>query len=157
MCFDCKEAEGLFGVYNGILDRKNRLRVVRSKDDGQAKGNNMNWYVKVLKNYTVFDGRARRTEYWMFFLINVLVYGGLFAIDTVLGSAGLLSMVYNLAVFLPSIAVAVRRLHDTNRSGWWLLIGLLPIVGFIVLVVFLAKEGDLEENQFGSNPKAAEV
>ncbi|MBT2378224.1 hypothetical protein AMK21_06890 [Streptomyces sp. CB00316] len=114
----------------------------------------MNWYVDVLKNYAGFSGRARRKEYWMFALFNFLigivlsVIGG--AIDTQVPY-----YIYLLAVFIPSLAVGVRRLHDTSRSGWWLLIALVPLVGFIVLIVFLASEGKQEPNQYGTNPKLA--
>jgi uncharacterized membrane protein YhaH (DUF805 family) len=121
----------------------------------------MTWYVEVLKKYAVFKGRARRKEYWYFVLFNTLITIVLGTIDgvTELVSAeagiGLLSGLYTLAVLVPSIAVSVRRLHDTNRSGWWLLISLVPLVGPIVLLVFLVLDSQPGENQYGSNPKAA--
>lgn len=132
----------------------------------------MNWYTKVLKQYVDFSGRARRTEYWMFTLFNVvisivlavvdgLVFGtGSFSAMSGAGSVGfsanlgVLGTIYTLAVLLPSLAVGVRRLHDTNRSGWWLLIGLVPIVGAIVLLVFFATEGTRGANSHGPDPKA---
>ena len=108
----------------------------------------MHWYLDVLKKYAVFSGRARRTEYWMFFLFNVII-------SLVLGFlAAILSNLYALAVLIPGLAVSVRRLHDTNRSGWWLLISLVPIVGIIVLIVFLVSDGQANDNQYGPNPKA---
>ncbi|NUK01020.1 DUF805 domain-containing protein [Streptomyces lunaelactis] len=113
----------------------------------------MNWYVDVLKKYAVFSGRARRQEYWMFFLFNVGISIVLAILDAVLGTS-ILQLIYAVAVFLPSLGVAVRRLHDTDRSGWWLLIGLVPLVGFIILIVFLASEGKAHENAHGPNPKA---
>ncbi len=113
----------------------------------------MNWYIAVLKNYAGFSGRARRTEYWMFFLISAIVSIVLGAVEGVLGSPGVLSTLYSLAVLVPGLAVAVRRLHDTNRSGWWLLIGLIPIIGVIVLLVFTVQDSLMSENQYGPNPK----
>ncbi len=113
----------------------------------------MEWYTKVLKNYVTFSGRARRKEYWMFFLFNFII-SIVFGIVT--GIIGLpeLAYLYSLAVLLPSIAVGVRRLHDTGRSGWWLLIGLVPLIGAIVLIIFFVQDS-LEENQYGDNPKLA--
>lgn len=115
-----------------------------------VKSNNifMRYYVDVLKNYVKFDGRARREEYWFFTLFSFLV-----AVVLTLISAGTLDIIYSLAVFLPSLAVAARRLHDTNRSAWWLLIGLIPLIGIIVLIVFFVFDSDKEENRFGLSPK----
>jgi uncharacterized membrane protein YhaH (DUF805 family) len=115
----------------------------------------MNWYLDVLKKYAVFTGRARRQEYWMFILFNFIAYLILGFVEGLLGLTGVISSLYGLAVLLPSIGVGIRRLHDTNRSGWWLLIGLVPCVGFIVLIVFFAQDGTPGDNQYGPNPKAA--
>ena len=133
----------------------------------------MNWYVKALKQYVDFSGRARRREYWMFVLVNVVIVIVLSVIDTLLGtggfratagggsfyaanSLGLLSGLYTLAVLLPSIAVTVRRLHDTDRSGWWILLGFIPIIGGIILLVFYVLEGTRGPNRFGPDPKGIE-
>jgi len=115
----------------------------------------MNWYLEVLKKYAVFNGRARRKEYWMFFLINLIITCVLYFIEILAGGPGVVGGLYELAVLLPYIAVGVRRLHDTNRSGWWLLIGLIPVIGTIVLIVFLVQDSQPGENQYGPNPKAA--
>jgi uncharacterized membrane protein YhaH (DUF805 family) len=115
----------------------------------------MNWYIEVLKKYTVFDGRAHRTEYWMFVLFNVIITIVLGLIDRLVGISGVLSGIYGLAVLIPGIAVAIRRLHDTNRSGWWLLISLVPAIGTIVLIVFMVQDSQPDTNQYGPNPKAA--
>jgi uncharacterized membrane protein YhaH (DUF805 family) len=120
----------------------------------------VSWYLEVLKNYAVFDGRARRTEYWMFFLISLVISVVLILIDRLIGTFtyqagfGLLQGLYSLAVLIPSIAVTVRRLHDTGRSGWWILIALIPFIGGLVLLVFMVLDSQPGENQYGPNPKA---
>ena len=119
----------------------------------------MQWYVEVIRRYSDFRGRARRTEYWMFTLVSVLVSVVLAFVDAVLdlevGGFGLLGLFYGLAVLLPSLAVGARRLHDTGRSGWWQLIQIVPVIGFIVLVVFLATDGHQGANTHGPDPRAA--
>ena len=95
----------------------------------------MDWYLNVLKNYFGFGGRARRKEYWMFILISVIISAILNVIQSVIGmEIPALSLIYSLAVLLPSIAVGVRRLHDGNRSGWWLLVALVPVVVIFYLI-----------------------
>jgi uncharacterized membrane protein YhaH (DUF805 family) len=113
----------------------------------------MNWYLSVLKNYAQFSGRARRTEYWMFVLVNLIISVGITVVEAMIGSPGYIGILYNLAVLIPSLAVGARRLHDTGRTGWWMLICLVPIIGIIVLFVFMAFDGDANENQYGINPK----
>lgn len=113
----------------------------------------MNWYLKVLKDYAKFTGRARRTEFWMFALINLLISLGLAVVGVIAGGRGVLQGLYALAVLIPSLAVSVRRLHDTNRSGWWMLIGLIPLIGAIVLLVFAVQDSQVGDNQYGPNPK----
>lgn len=112
----------------------------------------MSWYLAVLKNYVGFSGRARRTEYWMFFLVNIIISIILGIIDAIIHSQ-ILSLIYGLAVLLPSLAVGCRRLHDTDRTGWWLLIGLIPVIGAIVLIVFFCIAGDTGDNKYGPDPK----
>lgn len=118
----------------------------------------MNWYLDAWKNYINFNGRSRRTAYWMFVLFNFIAVILANVIDNVLGLAGEggygpLGTIYGLAVLLPGLALAIRRLHDTGRSGWWMLIGLVPIIGFIVLIVFFVQDSQPGTNQFGPNPK----
>lgn len=115
----------------------------------------MNWYVEVLKKYAVFDGRARRKEFWMFALINFIIGLVLGFLGGSANGPGALGVLYSLAVLIPYFAVSVRRLHDTGRSGWWLLIGLVPFIGFIVLLVFMVQDSKTGQNQYGANPKAA--
>ena len=122
----------------------------------------MNYYIDVIKKYVDFSGRARRKEYWMFVLFNGIISYVLGLIDKFAGfqitigdaSIGILSIIYALFILLPSLAVSVRRLHDIDKSGWMILIGLIPIVGSIILIVFNCKAGTVGENRFGSDPKA---
>jgi len=112
----------------------------------------MGWYLEVLKKYAVFSGRARRKEYWLFALFNFIFVFLLAITDGVLGltsdsGQGVLSTVYQLAVLIPSIAVGVRRMHDTDHRGWWLLV---PIVN----LVFSIREGTKGPNDYGPDPKA---
>ncbi len=115
----------------------------------------MHWYLDVLKKYAVFGGRARREEYWMFFLFNLIIGFVLVFVEGLVGGPGILVILYGLAVLIPGIAVSVRRLHDTDRSGWWLLIGLIPVIGIIVLLVFMIQDSKPGDNQYGSYPKGA--
>jgi uncharacterized membrane protein YhaH (DUF805 family) len=122
----------------------------------------MTWYTTVLKNYAGFGGRARRKEFWWFQLCQIVILLILFILDLRLGTTGsarpglgVLSGLYALGTFIPALAVEVRRLHDTGRSGWWVLFGLVPLVGPIVLLVFLLQDSHPGENQYGPNPKAA--
>jgi uncharacterized membrane protein YhaH (DUF805 family) len=116
----------------------------------------MNWYINAWKKYAIFSGRAGRQEYWYFVLFNILAYILLSIIAGAIGKIGasLLSL-YAVAVFLPGLAASVRRLHDTSRSGWWLLISAIPLVGPIVLLVFLVQESYAIDNQYGAIPRVA--
>lgn len=123
----------------------------------------MNWYMEALRKYATFTGRARRREYWFFQLFVALGMIAFALIDRVTGSfdpevgLGLLSGLFGLAMFVPNIAVSIRRLHDTDRSGWWLLLCFLPIIGIIVLLVFFVLDGTRGSNRFGENPKGGEA
>jgi uncharacterized membrane protein YhaH (DUF805 family) len=112
----------------------------------------MNWYLEVLKKYAVFRGRARRREYWYFVLFNLIISIILIIIDYMINSSILVTL-YSLGVLIPSIAVTVRRLHDTDRRGWWIFISLIPIIGAIVLLIFMVLDSQKGENRFGPNPK----
>jgi len=120
----------------------------------------MNWYIEVLKKYTEFSGRARRKEYWYFVLFNSIVSIILISIDSMVGTLnmeagyGVFSTIYSLAVFLPTLGVAIRRLHDIGKSGWWILIGFIPLIGAIVLIIFFVKDSQPGDSQYGPNPKA---
>ena len=117
----------------------------------------MHWYLEVLRKYATFSGRARRKEYWMFALINILIMLGLTIVEGTSGvtDGGVLSALYSLAVVIPSIAVTVRRLHDTGRSGWWILLPLIPVLGAFVLLVFTCLDSEPDTNRYGANPKTS--
>ncbi len=115
----------------------------------------MSWYLQVLKKYAVFSGRARRMEYWYFMLFNIIIAAVLSWIDNLVGTY-VLSGLYSLAVLLPEIGVGVRRLHDTGRSGWWLLIGLIPLIGTIILIIYFVYDSQEGTNQYGPSPKLVE-
>ena len=126
----------------------------------------MSWYIKVLKKYAVFSGRARRKEFWYFELFNFIIYIVLslpqillpllapsLSLILLLFGFGVLSFLYSLAVLIPSIAVTVRRLHDTGRSGWWIFIGLIPLVGGIILLIYMVSDSQAGTNLYGPSPK----
>lgn len=123
----------------------------------------MNWFFRCWEHYADFKGRARRKEYWMFILFNFIVVLILTILDSLLGwnisdlGLGALGLVYSLAALIPGLAVVVRRLHDIGKSGWYYLISLIPIVGFILILVWLCKDSEREANAWGPNPKQGEV
>jgi len=139
------------------------------------------WYFAALRKYAIFNGRSRRTEFWMFALINLLIVIGLGVVDFIYETPRL-ALIYGFAVLIPSLSVTVRRLHDTDRSGRWILIslvpvagwlsllffvglegrvrilsGLIPVIGSLVLVCFMGQEGKSERNQYGPDPKRLNV
>ncbi|MDP2991136.1 MAG: DUF805 domain-containing protein [Kiritimatiellota bacterium] len=123
----------------------------------------MNWYLAALKKYAEFSGRARRKEYWMFVLFNLIFSIVLSLLDQLFGTVskdiglGVCSGLYALAVLLPGLALSVRRLHDIGKRGWWLLIALIPHFGGIWLIVLLATASQQNTNQWGLNPKAGAI
>lgn len=117
----------------------------------------MTWYIRALKHYAEFSGRARRKEFWYFILFNTLFFVILAGIDIAIlgpgGGTGILSGIFLLGTLLPGLGVTVRRLHDTGRSGWWFCISLVPLIGSIVLLVFLVQDGTHGNNGYGIDPK----
>ena len=117
-------------------------------------------YAEVFKKALHFEGRATRKEYWLFYLINMLIYIILTLFDIMLGvysfesGFGLLSFIFILVVLLPSLAVTFRRLHDIGRSGWWFLINLIPLIGLIIFLIFMLLDSQEGENKYGLSPKA---
>ena len=120
----------------------------------------IDWATRPLKKYADFTGRAPRAEYWWFVLLYMVGFVVATIIDSVLGldamalTYGPVTILFALAILVPSLAVGARRLHDTDRSGWWLLIGLIPLIGAIVLLVFFVAEGTRGSNQYGEDPYA---
>lgn len=115
----------------------------------------MDWFKKGLRNYTNFSGRARRKEYWYFVLVQMGLVIIAMILDAIIfnSETGLFYIVVALGLFLPGLAVTIRRLHDTSRSGWWFLISILPLIGSIILLVFVASDTKLETNQWGPPAK----
>jgi uncharacterized membrane protein YhaH (DUF805 family) len=119
----------------------------------------MKWYLKVLRQFTDFEGRARRMEYWMFTLVNAVFILIAMSLDNILGLAGEFYMIgpiyvlYVLAMLLPSLAVGVRRLHDIGKSGWMMLISFIPLIGGIWLLILFVSDSQPGENEYGLNPK----
>lgn len=118
--------------------------------------------LEAVRKYAVFSGRARRKEYWMFVLLYAIAYVAGLVIDVAVGtfdqmaSIGVFSGLVTLGLLTPSIAVMVRRLHDTNRSGWWALMLFIPLIGGIAILVFMCLDGTHGDNRFGYDPKAEE-
>lgn len=116
------------------------------------------WYFKVLRNYVNFEGRARRKEFWYYTLCSFLIAVILVIIDKQMGTfnqqtgMGLLGQIYGVAVFLPALAVCVRRLHDIGKSGWMVLINLIPFIGFLIFIYLAARQGDEGANEYGPDP-----
>jgi len=123
----------------------------------------MEWYLAVLRDYATFSGRARRKEYWMFALFNMIFAIVAMVLDNVLGIAmaeigyGPIYGLYAVAMLVPGLAVGVRRLHDVGKSGWMMLIALIPIIGAIWLLVLMVSDSNPGENQYGLNPKEAAI
>ncbi|KPQ31861.1 MAG: putative membrane protein [Phormidesmis priestleyi Ana] len=122
----------------------------------------MDYYIKcITEKYVDFEGRASRSEFWYFVLFNFIaafvinIIGAI--LSNVIGVAAYLGALYSLATLVPNIAVAARRLHDTGRSGWWQLIGFIPLVGAIVLLIFFIQDSSFERNQYGPNPKGSGI
>jgi len=125
----------------------------------------MDWYINVLRNYVVLCGwavRPRRKEFWMFILVNIIFAFVLGVLDKMFGwqragGEGVLTTIYAILVFLPSWAVQFRRLHDTDRTAWWLLLLVIPVIGCLVIILFSCQDGTPGENRFGPDPKQNEM
>ncbi len=112
----------------------------------------MSWYLIVLKNYFNFSGRAHRQEYWMFVLFNAVFGIVLSGVDKLAGTGGIIFVLYFLAMLIPSISVQVRRLHDIGKSGWYILVALIPLAGPIWLLILLVTASQQNDNQYGQVP-----
>ena len=123
----------------------------------------MSWFILALRRYAVFSGRSQRAEFWFFMLLSTLIQVGLMVLDSTMGwvhqvkglENGVLSTIAMLALLVPTFSVGARRLHDIGKSGWWQLLILLPVLGFIILIFFWVREGQAGQNAYGNNPKLA--
>ncbi len=114
----------------------------------------MNYYLSVFKKYAVFGGRAQRAEYWYFFLFNLIISIVLGIVSVLISdNKNIIGFVYALAVLIPELAVSIRRLHDVGKSGWMILINLIPLVGFIWYIVLMVTDSNSGDNEYGPNPK----
>jgi uncharacterized membrane protein YhaH (DUF805 family) len=118
----------------------------------------MTWFLAAVRKYAVSRGRARRREYWMFVLVSLVLCFVLALLAAMAGvdsdqGATLVWLAYMAVLLLPGLAVSVRRLHDTGRSGWWVLVGIVPLLGALVLFVFHVQDGEPGENRYGRSPK----
>ena len=122
------------------------------------KESELNWFLDAIKKYAVFSGRAGRKEYWSFFFVYLIISIFTSVLDIIIGKfdmksgLGPISGAFYLATLLPALGIAIRRFHDTGRSGWWVLIIFVPIVGLIIYIVLLARAGDTGENNYGPVP-----
>ncbi|MEI9992908.1 MAG: DUF805 domain-containing protein [Rhizomicrobium sp.] len=115
----------------------------------------INWFMNVVtQHYFDFNGRARRAEFWWYVLVYVIAEVILGVLQSILGVGQALTSLFGLALFLPSLGVSVRRLHDIGRSGWWFLISVIPVVGWILIIYWYAQPGTVGANEFGADPKA---
>ena len=116
----------------------------------------MSWYIQAIKNYCNFSGRARRKEYWMFALISAVIASVLGIVDGIIG-INIFTSLYSLFIVIPELSLSFRRLHDIDKSAWWLLIVFVPVVGAIVLLLFSLKPGTIGANNYGDDPKATYI
>lgn len=114
------------------------------------------WYIKCIRQFADFKGRARRKEFWMFALVNFVVSLVITIVGSIIGTT-LLSTIYSLAILLPSLGVGVRRLHDVGKSGWYMLASLIPVIGWIWLLILVVQDSQPGDNQWGPNPKSEEL
>ena len=117
----------------------------------------LNWYIQVLRDrFFAYEGRARRQEYWSFVLVNFIVIVALSILEMIPGIGflfGIVSLLYTLVILIPSVTLGIRRLHDIGWSGWWILLGLIPVVGAVALIVLHVFDSEPGSNQYGPNPK----
>lgn len=111
------------------------------------------WYIDMWKNATNFDGRSRRKAYWMVVLVNFVISFILATLSVFFWIFDVITTIYCIALILPGISLGIRRLHDIGKSGWWLLIGFVPIIGAVVLLIFYCMDSVPGENEYGPNPK----
>lgn len=130
-----------------------QLDKISNQNQSEENFNIIDWFVKGLKNYANFTGRARRKEFWFFALTQFIILIIAQILDAILGSEFLFYVLTVLALFIPALAVSIRRLHDIGKSGWWYLIGLVPLIGFILLIIWFATETKQNNNEWGQPAK----
>lgn len=148
---DNGEAIAIYSALHLSAHSNNIIQDFKEKSEDQYSA--FDWFLKALKNYVNLNGRARRKEYWFFFLFNMIGVLIAMILDAILGTEVLFYVLYLLAVALPVLGVSVRRLHDIGKSGWWYLVCLIPLVGIVLLFIWFAKEGDAHANQYGQPSK----
>ena len=141
------------GHANPMQNFSQQLDKISNQDQAESQFNMIDWFVKCLKNYANFTGRARRKEYWFFTLTYLITMIITIIIDSILGTNGIFTGIFILAMIVPSLSVAIRRLHDINRSGWYWLIQIIPLVGPILFLIWLTTETKPEVNQWGQPAK----
>ncbi len=140
------------GHSNPMQNISDQLDRISDQNKAEEQFNMIDWFVKCLKNYVVFEGRARRKEFWFFVLVSFILGIIVQMMDAILGTHQTLNGLLNLALLFPSLAVGARRLHDTNRSGWWQLL-ILTIIGIIPLIIWWASDTKRENNPWGQPAK----
>lgn len=140
-------------IYAALTSTNTSTIIQQFQDKEESQYSAFDWFLKCMKNYINFNGRARRKEFWFFALFYLLGAFATMFLDYLFGTEILFYVLYILGMALPQAGVAVRRLHDIGRSGWWYLISLVPIVGFILLVIWFSKDGDAHNNLYGQPVK----
>ena len=151
--FDLNNLNQAVAIYKALGTNSPTSANTFNSEKSEDNYNLFDWFLKCLKNYTNFSGRARRKEYWFFRLTIFLLVIATSIIDAILGTEVIFTGLFVLATLIPDLAVSIRRLHDTGRSGWWLLISCVPLIGIILLIIWFTKEGESEPNLYGSSPK----
>jgi uncharacterized membrane protein YhaH (DUF805 family) len=147
--FDVDVQGKAIAVYSALPQNVSTDVISQFKEKTEDNYSPFDWCLKCLKNYVNFQGRARRKEYWFFVLFNVIGLLVAMVVDAICGTEVVFYALYLLAIALPLLAVSIRRLHDIGRSGWWYLIVLLPVAGFILLLYWFSKAGDAQDNLYG--------
>lgn len=151
--FDVNTDGHATAIYAALTSPNTSTIIQQFQEKEESQYSTFDWFLKCMKNYVNFNGRARRKEFWFFALFYLLGAFATMFIDYLFGTEILFYVLYILAMALPQAGVAIRRLHDIGRSGWWYLISLVPIVGFILLIIWFSKDGDTHSNIYGQPVK----
>lgn len=151
--FDIDTQGQAIGVYTALAGSGSNNVIVQFQEKTETQYSAFDWFLKALKHYIDFSGRARRKEFWFFMLFNMLGCLAALIFDEVFGTEIIFYVIYILAMALPVLAVSIRRLHDLGKSGWWYLLSLIPLVGMIILIIWFTKEGDAHANLYGQPAK----